>query len=59
MATIVRVLWLAAERALFSCNDQALWKFFLAQRLVWVVSKATIAWAKTTKKVNKVQLYFQ
>ena len=24
MATIVRALWLAAERALFSCNDRAL-----------------------------------
>ena len=28
MATIVRALWLAAERALFSCNDRALWNFF-------------------------------
>ena len=27
MATIARVLWLAAERALFSCNDRALWNF--------------------------------
>ena len=27
MATIVRALWLAAERALFSCNDRALWNF--------------------------------
>ena len=24
MATIVHALWLAAERALFSCNDRAL-----------------------------------
>ena len=33
MATIVHVLWLAAE--------QALWNFFSAQRLFWVVSKTT------------------
>ena len=25
----------------------------------WVVSKTTCAWAKTTKKMDKVQLYFQ
>ena len=40
MATIARALWLAAERALFSCNDRALWKFFPARRLFWVVSKS-------------------
>ena len=39
VATIVCALWLAAERARFSCNDRALWKFFSAQRLFWVVSK--------------------
>ena len=36
MATIVRALWLAAEWALFSCNDPALWNFFSVQRLFWV-----------------------
>ena len=36
---IVHTLWLAAERALFSCNDQSLWNIFSAQRLFWVVSK--------------------
>ena len=40
MATIVRALWLAAERALFSCNDRAIWNFFSARRLFWVVSKS-------------------
>ena len=59
MATIVRTLWLAAERALFSCNDRALWNFFSARRLFWVASKTTCAWAKTTEKMDKVQLYFQ
>ena len=59
MATIVHALWLAAERALFSCNDRALWNFFSVQRLFWVVSKTTCAWAKTTEKMDKVQLYFQ
>ena len=53
MATIVRALWLAAERALFSCNDRALWNFFSARRLFWVVSKSTCAWAKTTEKMDK------
>ena len=37
MATIVRPLWLAAEWALFSCNDRALWNF---SRLFWVASKS-------------------
>ena len=59
MATIVRALWLATERALFSCNDRALWNFFSVQRLVSVVCKTTRAWAKTTEKMDKVQLYFQ
>ena len=57
MATIVRALWLAAERALFSCNDRALWIFFLqwlkgSFEEVWV--KATSAWAKTTNAMDKV-----
>ena len=59
MVTIVRVLWLAAERELFSCNDQALWNFSSAWWLFWVVSKTTCEWAKTTEKMDKVQLYFQ
>ena len=58
MASIVRALLLAAERALFSCNEQALWIFFLARRLFWVVTKTTCVWAKTTEKMDKVQLYF-
>ena len=36
MATIVRALWLAAERALFSCSDRVLWNFFSPRRLFWV-----------------------
>ena len=56
---MVHVLWLAAERAFFSCNDRALWNFFSVQRLFWVVSKTTRARAKTTEKMDKVQLYFQ
>ena len=59
MATIVRALWLAAERKLFSYNDRVLWNFFSAGWLFWVVSKTTCAWAKTTEKMDKVQLYFQ
>ena len=59
MATIVRALWLAAKRALFSCNDRALWNFFSAQRLFWVGCKTTCARAKTTEKMDKVELYFQ
>ena len=56
----VRALWLAAERALFSWNDRAFFEFFFAvQRLFWVVTKTTCAWAKTTEKMDKVQLYFQ
>ena len=35
----VCALWLAPERARFSCNDRALWKFFSAWRLFWVVRK--------------------
>ena len=59
MATMVRALWLAAERALFSCNDRALWNFFPARWLFSAVSKTTCAWAKTTEKMDKLQLYFQ
>ena len=39
MVIIVRTLWLAAERALFSYNDRWLWNIFSAQQLFWVVSK--------------------
>ena len=59
MATIVHALCLAADRALFSSNDRALWNFFSAWRLFWVVSKTTCAWAKTTENMDKIQLYFQ
>ena len=59
MATIVRTLWLAAERALFSCNDRALWNFFSARQLFWVVSKTRWTWQKQRKRWTKVQLYFQ
>ena len=34
-------------------------RFFSAQRLFRVLSKATKAWAKTKKKMDKVKLYFQ
>ena len=59
MATIVRAFWLAAERALFSCKDRALWDFFPARRPFSVVSKTTSAWAKITEKMDKVLLYLQ
>ena len=58
MATIVRALWLAAERALFPCNDRALWNLFSARRLFWVVSKTTCAWAKTMEKMDKSTTIF-
>ena len=57
-ATMIRALWLAAERALSSCSDRALWSFFSARRLFWVVSKTTCAWAKTTKKMTKYNYVF-
>ena len=50
MATIVRALWLAVERALFSCNDRALWKFFLAGRLFWVAGKSYERVGENNKK---------
>ena len=58
MATIVRPLWLAAEWALFSCNDQALWNF---SRLFWVASKSNERVGENNKKDGQkvVQLYFQ
>ena len=34
MVTMVCALWLAAERALFSCNDRALWNFFSSTALL-------------------------
>ena len=58
MATIVRPLWLAAEWALFSCNDRALWNF---SRLFWVASKSNECMGENNKKDGQkvVQLYFQ
>ena len=58
MATIVRPLWLAAEWALFSCNDWALWNF---SRLFWVASKSNERVGENNKKDGQkvVQLYFQ
>ena len=58
MATIVRPLWLAAEWALFSCNDRALWNF---SRLFWVVSKSNERVGENNEKDGQkvVQLYFQ
>ena len=50
MATIVRALWLAAERTLFSCNDWALWKFFSARRLFWIVRKKLQACGRKQQK---------
>ena len=58
MATIVRELWLAAERAFFSCNDRALWNFSSARRLFRVVSKTTCAWVKATEKMDKSTTIF-
>ena len=37
MATILYTIWVAAERAGVSCNDQALRNVFSARRLFWVV----------------------
>ena len=53
MATIVHVLWLAAERALFSCNDQALWYFFSARRLFWVLSKTYERMGENNRKYGQ------
>ena len=63
MAIIVRALWLAAELTLFSYNDRALWNFFSAQRLFWIVSKATNAWgnngqSKTIFSILKEKLAY-
>ena len=58
MATIVRALWLAAERARFSCNDQALWQFFLAQRFFWVESKSDEHVGKNNKKCGQSTTIF-
>ena len=58
MATTVRPLWLAAEWALFSCNDQALWNF---SRLFWVASKSNEHVGENNKKDGQKveQLCFQ
>ena len=47
MATIGRALWLAVERARFSCNDRALW------RLLWVVSKSHECLRENDKKYGQ------
>ena len=52
MATIVRELWLAAERALFSCNDRHYETFSGLDGSFELWLKATSAWAKTTKKIG-------
>ena len=53
-----RPLWLAAEWALFSCSDRALWNF---SRLFWVASKSNERVGENNKKDGQkvVQLYFQ
>ena len=51
MVTIVRVLWLVAEWARFSCNNRALWKLFSARQLFWVVSKSYERVGKNNKKM--------
>ena len=53
MATIVRALWLAAERASFSCNDPSLLKIFSARRLFWVVSKSYKRAGENNKKYRQ------
>ena len=50
---------MAAERARFSYNDRALWKFLSARRLFWVVSKSYQREGEKNKIMDKVQLYFQ
>ena len=59
MATIVRALWLV-ERALFSCNDRALWNFapLNGSFELWVKRKQQRRWAKTTKTMDKVNYIF-
>ena len=54
MATIVRALWLATERALFSCNDRALWKFYSARQLFWVLSKSYELVGENNRKDDKL-----
>ena len=58
MATLVRQLSLAADWALFSYNDRALWNF---SRLFWVASKSNERVGENSKKDGQkvVQLYFQ
>ena len=51
MATIVRALLLAADRAL--------WKIFSVRWLFWVVSKSYERVDENNRKDNKLQLYFQ
>ena len=53
MTTLVRALWLAADRASFSCNDLLLWKFFSTWRLFRAVSKRYLLEGETNKKCRK------
>ena len=50
MTAIVRALWLAADRAIFSCNDWSLWKFFTARRVFWAVNKRYVLEGENNKK---------
>ena len=50
MTTIVRALWLAADRVIFSFNDRSLWKFSSARRLFWAVSKRYVLEGEDNKK---------
>ena len=59
MATIVRALWLAAERARFLVMTGHYENFSRLDGSFELWVKATSAWAKTTKYMDKVQLYFQ
>ena len=46
MATIVRALWLATERAL--------WKFYSARQLFWVLSKSYERVGENNRKDDKL-----
>ena len=59
MATIVRALWLAAERALFSWNGRALWNLFSVDDSFELWVKLRARGRKQRKRWTKVQLYFQ
>ena len=46
-------LWLAADWARISSNDRALWKFFSAQWLFWVMSKRYKREGENNKKYQQ------